>query len=477
MPPTAALLLTAVLVCFLFYRELKTSRATDWALWLPVLWLTVTGSRFVSQWLNLGVYGSSADSMAEGSAIDALYFMALILAGLAALAQRRLVIGELVRRNRWLFAFLLYGLLSILWSDFPFIAFKRWIKTLGHPLMALLILTHPDPLAALGTVMKRCAYSLLPFSVLFIKYYPQYGRSFDAWSGAPVNHGVMLTKNDLGYVCMMLGLFFFWNLLRARQSGERSLWEESALSGGFLVMIVWLLTMADSATSFFTFMLGVLVLVLLRLPVVNKRFIGTYVIVGLLMLAGAEAAFGIYAQLLALLERDPTLTDRTLLWADVIALQDRTLWGSGFESFWLGPRLELLWAKWWWQPNQAHNGYIETYLNLGAVGVALLAAVIIAVFRNISRELATNFVFAQWRLALLFAVLLFNFTEAAFKGVHFVWTIFYLVAIDYPRVAPLPTAVRLSALAKRLQAYQCHYPAIAKEKRKKHRGGLWSLDR
>src|SRR5262245_12945831 len=30
-----------------------------------------------------------------------------------------------------------------------------------------------------------------------------------------------------------------------------------------------------------------------------------------------------------------------------------------------------LWAKWWRQPNQAHNGYIETYLNLGPAGVFL----------------------------------------------------------------------------------------------------------
>ena len=37
-----------------------------------------------------------------------------------------------------------YGLLSVLWSDFPLIAGKRWIKTLGHPVMALIILTEPE---------------------------------------------------------------------------------------------------------------------------------------------------------------------------------------------------------------------------------------------------------------------------------------------------------------------------------------------
>jgi len=41
--------------------------------------------------------------------------------------------------------------------------------------------------------------------------------------------------------------------------------------------------------------------------------------------------------------------------------------------------------------------------------------------------------FARLRLAFWFAIVFFNYTEAAFKGVHFIWTIFYLIAMDYPR--------------------------------------------
>ena len=36
-----------------------------------------------------------------------------------------------------------------------------------------------------------------------------------------MNTGAGLTKNDLGYVCMVLGLFFFWNLLTQRRIGHR----------------------------------------------------------------------------------------------------------------------------------------------------------------------------------------------------------------------------------------------------------------
>jgi exopolysaccharide production protein ExoQ len=124
------------------------------------------------------------------------------------------------------------------------------------------------------------------------------------------------------------------------------------------------------------------------------------------------------------------LTDRTLVWADALALQDNPLLGAGFESFWLGPRLEALGAKWWWQPAQAHNGYLETYLNLGIVGVMLLAGVLVATFRKINAALFVDFDFARLRLGLLFAILAFNFTEAAFRGLHLVWTLFYIIALD-----------------------------------------------
>ena len=49
--------------------------------------------------------------------------------------------------------------------------------------MALIVLTEPDPEEALTRLMKRCAYVVVPVSILFIKYYPQLGRAFDPWTG------------------------------------------------------------------------------------------------------------------------------------------------------------------------------------------------------------------------------------------------------------------------------------------------------
>jgi exopolysaccharide production protein ExoQ len=85
-----------------------------------------------------------------------------------------------------------------------------------------------------------------------------------------------------------------------------------------------------------------------------------------------EWMFGISSLALKLLDRDPTLTGRVFIWQQAAALQPNPILGAGFESFWLGERLQKMWAIHWWHPNEAHNGYIETYLNLGIVGCVLL---------------------------------------------------------------------------------------------------------
>ena len=143
--------------------------------------------------------------------------------------------------------------------------------------------------------------------------------------------------------------------------------------------------------------------------------------------------FGVYTKVIALLGRNPTLTDRTEVWELAVQLQPDLLLGAGFESFWLGERLEKMWSKYWWKPNQAHSGYIETYLNLGYIGVCILAALFITTFRKIRLDLLYRPEFGRLRLGFLLAILVYNYTEATFKGVHLVWTVFYLIAIDYPR--------------------------------------------
>jgi exopolysaccharide production protein ExoQ len=431
MPPPLALVLTAGFVTVLLWRDDGKRAGVSAALWLPVAWIFFVGGKFASQWLTLLGGSVQAITQEDGSPIDSVVFLTLIVAGAIVLSRRRVSPITFASNNLWVTVFFAYCFLSIAWSDFPFVALKRWVKILGHPIMALIILTDPVPREALRSALKRSSYLLLPGSVLFIRYYPQYGRSFDNWTGAATNVGMMNTKNDLGYVCMVFGLFYFWNLLSAKQVHVTRRREEIVLSIAFLWMIWWLLSMANSATAVACILIGAATMVAVSTPLVSKKFIGTQIVMVVLLLVSTELVFGFYSSAVGLLGRDASLTDRTAVWRDVVALVDNPWIGAGFESFWLGPRLDKMWAKWWWHPIQAHNGYIETYLNLGWIGLLILAGVLFATFWKSRRELLQNLEFGRFRLGVLFAVIVYNYTEAAFKNIHLVWTLFHLIAIDY----------------------------------------------
>jgi exopolysaccharide production protein ExoQ len=437
MPPRLALSLTLAFIAFLFWRDARQRPNITGALWLPLLWMLVIGSRYVSEWLDLGTPQSAA-ALEDGSPVDRLLFLALMVAGACVLYSRKVRISDIVRNNAWLTAFLLYCLVATMWSDFPFVALKRWTKVLGHPIMGLVICTEPDPQEAIRRLMKRCSYVLIPVSILFIKYYPEWGRGFDAWTGTGVNTGITTDKNALGYDCLVLGTFFAAHWMTTYRTAKG--WArraELALIAGFLAMIVWLLLLADSKTSLMCLLIAVVTMTAVSLRFVNKRYLSLYLIVTVLTLAALESVFGVYASTIEALGRNVTLTDRTDIWREVLKVDINPVFGAGFESFWLGERLERLWQIFWFHPNQAHNGYLETYLNLGWIGVFMLAGVCVSTYLKAKRELLRNLHAGRYRLGLLLAILVYNYTEATFKAVHLVWFAFYIIALDYPNESRL----------------------------------------
>ena len=436
MPPPVATLLTLGFVAFLFRRDIRERPDVSGALWFPLIWLVIACSRGPSLWLNIfGLPGGGGgQSVEEGSPLDAWFFFSLTAMGFCVLIKRQVRISEVVYNNRWLIAFLLFCFISIAWSDFPFVAFKRWIKILGHPIMALIVLTEPNLEEAVIRLLKRCAYVVVPVSILFIKYYPQLGRSFDPWSGMGANNGIASDKNALGADCFILGFFFFWYLLQIWPL-ERSKFRrnELFLTGGFLIAIWWLFSQAHSATSLTSFFIGALVVVFVGLRSRNKNFIGTYLLVALVLLAVAELAFGASGHFSEALGRGSGMSGRTLLWTHLLKVDINPILGTGFESFWLGKRLEQLEGIFFYIPNQAHNGYLETYLTLGLIGVFLLIGLLIATFWKTRLELFRNFEWGRYRLGFLAAIVLYNWTEATFKTVSATWFLFYIIAMDYPR--------------------------------------------
>ena len=230
LPPRVALLLTVAFIIFLFRRDIREKPDVSGALWLLLLWFVITCSRGLSGWLNIfGLPVTGPVYVEEGSPLDACFYLLLIAAGFFVLNKRQVRLSEIVHNNGWIIAFLLYCFISIAWSDFPFVAFKRCIKMFGAPIMALIVLTEHDPEDALRRLMKRGAYVVVPVSVLFIKYYPQWGGSYDQWTGVQMTNGIAQGKNLLGANCLVLGFFFFWHLLQIWRAEP----EHSETKGAF----------------------------------------------------------------------------------------------------------------------------------------------------------------------------------------------------------------------------------------------------
>jgi len=432
MPPIVATILTLGLVGFLFRREFRAKPNVTAALWLPCLWFFLISTRTFAQWQETFFGGGGATTNEEGTPLDAAFFFVLIFAGLLVLHRRGVNMATFVRHNRWLAFFLIYCLVSILWSDFMFVSLKRWIKIIGHPVMVLVLLSEPDPEEAITQMFKRCAFVAFPVSILFIKYYPDWGRMFDPFIGAPSNTGIALDKNMLGSICMIAGIFFIWHLLKVQKqppSPERR-WEQIS-TGVVLFFAGWVLYLAHSSTSLVAMLVAIGIILFLGLKSVNPQRLTVYLVVGVVVIVVAQWGFDLYGTILGILGKNPTLTDRTKVWGEVLKVDINPIIGTGYESFWLGERREEIWRVYWWHPIQSHNGYLETYVNLGLIGLGFMVMLIVNAYQKSRRMLLGGMDFARFRLGFLGGFVLYNWTEAAFKALHPVWFIFFIVAMDY----------------------------------------------
>ena len=427
MKPLFASLICFLGIAYLLCIDRKRIDGVSNAVLIPLIWMFFAGSRFASQWLGSG---PPADIYNDGSPLDRNVFLALIVAGVWVLARRKVDWHGLLVGNAWIWLLFLFAALSILWSDAPFLSFKRWIKGVGNLVMALIIVTERRPYEALGYVLRRLCFVLLPLSVLFVKYYPELGRQYHM--GLPMHSGVTLTKNALGQLCLIVGVYFSWELLYKpwRVTGRRL---HPSVYLICVPMIAWLLYMADSATSLACIVFALGMLLLLRLPpVVRKprRIVGIAIALAVL-LVGLNEILDLEAFAIGLLGRREDLTSRTEMWELALSMRGSLLLGTGYETFWTGSRAEKLWGHLGVAGiQQVHNGYIELYLNLGAIGLALLLISVVTGLRKAVGGSTVQYPYLPLRVTFVLTALLYNYTEATFVPVNNMFVLLLIGIIE-----------------------------------------------
>lgn len=441
MPPQAALLLTSAFVAYMYWRERKRPKEqVSAAIWWPIIWYLVCSTRPIGVWFQIwGVPMPSGGGVEEGSPVDRNFYSGLIVIGWIILARRSVAWDQIAQRNGMLIAFVVYMLLSVMWSDFINISFKRYVKLIGSITMALVVLTERDAFAAVTTIIRRTVLLHIPMSIMCIRYYRDIAISW-SWDGSGVSwQGLATSKNTLGQVAMVAAIYFVWELAR---NWKKEKWKNFNML--YLLMSVYLLKGSDDALSLtsisvFSFAL----FIFWRLNLIRKKggnytgfvnfiMVGTFGFLGLvtvhsIVMFSEDSLFG---WLIVNLGRDITLTDRTVIWSQVYDVAARNpLMGVGFGGFWIGRVANIPFTMpLTWTLAQAHSGYVDTYLHLGVIGVFFICGIILKTSRSLIAVLNSNFDAGRFFMTLLLTIVYVNITETTYlRGDNHMWFLFQIV--------------------------------------------------
>ena len=437
MSTTLALLIFSIGIAGLFFLDRDNSVRPSKALWLPVIWLWIVGSRPVSEWLGVDSTATNTnilDATLNGSPMDAAIFAALLAIGVIVLLYRKKKTSAYLAVSAPIILYFLYCLISVTWSPFHEPSLKRWTKAVGDIVMILVILTDGQPIAAVRRLYSRVGFILFPLSVMLIRY-SDIGRGYDP-DGTPENTGVTTNKNSLGLIVFVISLGVLWNvrsLLIHKDEphrGRRLVAQCTLLGFG-----IALLQMAHSATAVLCLILGAGLMFATSLDFIKKRPGRVLALsLGVVLAGGLGLLFGGGSAISESLGRGGGLSGRTDIWAASIAAVQNSVVGTGFESFWnarateVNHNLQLRGFRDLSNLNSAHNGYLQIYLDLGWVGVGLLLLILISGYRNASKAFQHHPEFGSLMLACIATATFYSASEAGFRILTPSW-IFLLLGV------------------------------------------------
>ena len=430
--PALALILISILVLILLRIEHKQYSAGSYSLWIPTIWIMICGSRPIGRWFETVTIDNET-----GSPIDQAVLIILLILALLICSKRKIQRSTILKDNLWLVLLFIYMALSILWSDFPFVCFKRWMRVSGSLLMGTLILTENQPRQALESVLRRCSYVLLPFSLMLVKYFPHFGRRYGRWDGLEMWTGVATHKNTLGQLCMISIIFLFLAILLRVKSGNLFRCNSPIYADLLVFVIAVFLLKGPGGTTYSATSLAITILSIGIIYVLNRYknlaiFVGSNLIILLVSFALFYILFSeaIIETVADILSRDKNLTGRTIdIWPVVLdAAYRNPILGVGYASAWgLGQKISALATV-----EQAHNGYLDIFLQLGIVGVALLVTFLFSFCNKIRKEVNNNLQWGAFGISILVASLIYNNSESSFiEYTSYLWNIMVYMSIVY----------------------------------------------
>ncbi|MBV9878306.1 MAG: O-antigen ligase family protein [Verrucomicrobia bacterium] len=451
MSPQLALLLAIGFIAAAYIHENQRRGKTSAAVWIATLWMMRCGSRGLDEWRGGGI---SDDGGASG--IDQIFIFVVAVLGFSVVARRWSQVKTVLGRNWPILLYYGYITLSVLWSGSQLDSAKQLFRAFGDLAIVLLVLTEANPLEAILTMFRRGLLLLIPLSVVFAKYFSELGRMReknwepDSWIGVTTH------KNCLGQLCFLALIVFVIEIARSMHQRRFSIWRvplKMPFEVIYIALSIYLLNGggAKSTTSILCVFVAMGLFLLLeklrsRPRLASKTLLALICGLGFLYVAVNFFGGSLSAIVASSQGKDPTLTGRTELWADILDIDKRPWFGPGFMGFW-SPEVKAHVKKIpreSWGPEHADCGYVETYIQMGWVGVLLLGLLIIHGYIGANKALKTDFDWGRFRLVLLLTTLLQNVTESGFpRPMQILWFTFLLVALDHAR-SRLPQTRKLA---------------------------------
>ena len=275
---------------------------------------------------------------------------------------------------RWTAALALLAIASSLWSQFPLYTLRRSVPFALAGIFGLWFAVQ-FPIRRQLSILWMSMVGLALGTIMMALFFPQLG--LDA---SPGHHGdwqgVFTSKNGCGRVMVLataltlsrqhgstrrllsLALFLFVVII----SGSRGAW---VIAG--LVLVVYAAARAMERTDQRS-----------RVILLVFGFVAAVAIMA--------AAVANYATLASLMGRDATLTGRTEIWKHIWPfIVERPVLGWGYAGFWRGIQGESfkVVAAMRFILFHAHNGFLEIWLELGALGLLLFAASYLRAWRKL----------------------------------------------------------------------------------------------
>jgi exopolysaccharide production protein ExoQ len=151
------------------------------------------------------------------------------------------------------------------------------------------------------------------------------------------------------------------------------------------------------------------------LPAIGRRPAAVHALVLAILVGSALTVdLGGRAEVFKGMGRDADLTGRTEIWEALITTAQYPICGVGYETFWLGRRradLDRLFPT----INEAHNGYIEVYVQLGILGVGLIVLILGQGYRRAVAAFRRDPILGGLFLTYIVTSATFNISEAGFR--------------------------------------------------------------